>query len=215
MTIVTSDLSSSGGYPRKRARTRRQLINAGMAVLADKGPAGTTVGEIARTAKMATGTFYNHFPSVPDLVDTVTGELATGVAIGRETLDQIANDPALRVLLGTGQLLDLAEDDPVSARAFVRLLSSVPTFRGRVRDVAAGAVNDGMQTGRFATWSLDATTDALLGAVVQWMRSILAEEDQADVTRKDRFAIVLSLLGVDRSEFAEIIEQSEAIASGS
>ena len=212
MTTVTSDPPSPGGYPKKRARTRRQLLNAGMVVLADKGPEGATVSEIARTARMATGTFYNHFQSMPDLVEAVTDELATGVAIGHETLERIANDPASRVLLGTGQLLDLAHDDPASARAFVALLSTVPPFRARVRMVIAGAIEDGITAGRFAATSLDTTTDALLGAVVQWMRSILAGEAAASAARDDQFTIVLSLLGVDASELSTIIDHTEAVA---
>ncbi len=196
MTFVTSDSPIAAGYPKKRARTRRQLMNAGMTVLAQKGPDGATVGEIAREARVATGTFYNHFPSINDLVEAVTNELTTGVQIGRETLDQIENDPAVRVLVGTGQLLDLAQDDPESARAFVSLLATVPHFRDRVRSIIGGAIADGVTAGRFAERDVDFTVDALLGSVVQWMRTTLSDEANEQGARSDQFRIALSIVGV-------------------
>ena len=64
-----SNNTETGGYPRKRARTRRALLTAGMVVLAEKGPEGATVGEIARQAHVSSGTFYNHFVSIADLDD--------------------------------------------------------------------------------------------------------------------------------------------------
>ncbi|MEL7159038.1 MAG: hypothetical protein AAFN30_20930, partial [Actinomycetota bacterium] len=42
--------------------------------------------------QQSTGTFYNHFPSLADLVDEVTGRLLTGVEIGETTLAAIEND---------------------------------------------------------------------------------------------------------------------------
>lgn len=197
MTTMTNAVTSdAGGYPRKRARTRRQLLNAGMLVLADKGPDGATVGAIARTAKVATGTFYNHFDSIDDLVLAITTELTAAVQIGRDTLVAIANDPAVRVLLGTEQLLDLAEADPDSAMAFVSLLASVPDFRARVRTIIGDTIVDGIDSGRFVNRRPGVVADALLGSVVQWMRSTLHDEDGDGLGRVDQLATVLSLVGV-------------------
>lgn len=196
------------GYPRKRARTRRALLAAGMMVLAEKGPEGATVGEIARRAHVSSGTFYNHFLSIEDLVEAVAGELSTGVEIGRDTLNAIEHDPAMRVLLGSAQLLDLVDDDPPSAAAFVALLATVPVFRDRVRLLVSGALADGIDTGRFADHDLMALTDAVLGSVVQWMRTGLA--DHGAVTPSDRsphYRIVLALVGIGGSEAAALIDQ--------
>ena len=200
----------SAGYPRKRARTRRQLVSAGMRVLAESGPDGATIGAIAREAQISTGTFYNHFPSLPDLVAAVTDELTTGVQIGRETLDLIAHDPAVRVLLGTRQLLDLAADDPEAASAFVELLADVPDFRSRVRSIVAGAIEDGIAAGRFPDRDTDAVTDAVLGAVIQWMRSDLAGDRLRSFKGTDsipaRLTVALSIVGVDHGEADALIE---------
>ncbi len=205
----------SDGYPRKRAQTRRRLINAGMAVLSRRGPDGATVGEISGEAGMASATFYNHFPSLMDLVEAVTDELVSGVEIGGATLVSIDHDPAIRVLIGTHQLLDLAKDDPRSASAFVTLLADIPKFRDRVRSIVSRALADGVDQGRFRTVDLTVLTDAVLGAVVQWMRTILA--GLAGGTSTDRrylestheqLRIMLSIVGIDSTEAEELIDRS-------
>lgn len=187
-------------------------MTAGMAVVADKGPDGATVGEIAREAHVSSGTFYNHFLSIEDLVDAIAGELGTAVEIGRDTLTVIENDPAMRVLIGSAQLLRLVDDDPASASAFVALLASVSVFRDRVRLLVSGALSDGIDAGRFVDTNLMALTDAVLGSVVQWMRTDLAQSGYG--LRSDRDAqlrIVMSIVGVERSEEAELLERLRSV----
>src|SRR3990172_5528227 len=47
---------------RSRADTRRRLLEAGTALFAENGLHGVTSAQIARRARVATGTFYLHFP---------------------------------------------------------------------------------------------------------------------------------------------------------
>lgn len=200
---------ASTGYTRKRQQTRKRLIAAGMVVLARNGPAGARVAEIAAEAGVATGTFYNHFPSLADLIDDVTGRLVTGVEIGDTTLAAIENDAAVRVAIGTHQLLSLVEDDPVAAAAFVRLLAAVPEFGTRVRTIVAGAVADGMATGRFPPADVETVADACLGSVVQWIRSLLAGEGgTADIA--DRLIIMSRLVGLDPGEAEAVVARALA-----
>ena len=183
-----------------------------MTVIADRGPDGATVGHIAREAHVSSGTFYNHFLSIEDLVDAITGELGTAVEIGRDTLNVIENDPAMRVLIGASQLLDLVDDDEASASAFVALLATVPVFRDRVRLLVGGALGDGIATGRFVGTDLMALTDAVLGSVVQWMRTGLAQRGSA--RRPDRHAqlrIVLAIVGVVSEEAPGLIDRLEKL----
>lgn len=147
-----------------------------MEVLAERGPGGATVGEIARRARVSPGTFYNHFEDLPTLVTAVVDELAAGVEIGNEQLQAVEHDAAARVAIGTRQLLDLATSDPAMARAFVALLATVPEFRRRVRRTVGIAISDGVTQGRFAPAPGTMVPDAILGSVVQWMRTRLADE---------------------------------------
>jgi hypothetical protein len=144
---------------------------------------------------------------LPDLVTAVVDELATGVEIGRDLLTDVEHDPAARVLIGTRQLLTLTVDDPVSARAFVSLMASVPELRTRVRSIVRGAVADGIDAGRFAPRDPDVTTDALLGAVLQWMRSRLAGDAGPD-QESAQLRAALGIAGLPDADVDEVLRRA-------
>lgn len=199
------------GYPRKRAQTRRRLLNAGAAVLAEHGPGHVTAGEVAAAAEMAVGTFYNHFPSVDHLIEAVAHDLGRGIEIGRDTLADIERDPARRVAIGVLQLLQMAEDDPVSAAAFVTLAAVRPEFRARVRGIVGQAIREGVEGGSFDVSVGPAATNAVLGTTLQSMRSrLLGESTHSDATEVAQ--LVMRLLGA--SGIDTIVEQARLAVPG-
>jgi AcrR family transcriptional regulator len=64
----------SGARERQKQQTRQALLAAARRVLAQRGFAGTTTREIALEAKVASGTFFVHFPSVGALVSALLDE---------------------------------------------------------------------------------------------------------------------------------------------
>lgn len=52
---------------RRQAETRRRIVDATVALHEEKGPAATTVAEIARRAGVSRLTVYNHFPTDGEL----------------------------------------------------------------------------------------------------------------------------------------------------
>jgi AcrR family transcriptional regulator len=63
MSVAEPDVSLAETAPaRSRAETRRRLLEAGTALFAESGLHGVTSARIARRARVATGTFYLHFP---------------------------------------------------------------------------------------------------------------------------------------------------------
>ena len=206
-------LADTGGYPRKRARTRRRLLDAAIAAIAEQGPTGLTIGDIAARAGFASGTFYNHFTTMSHLVDAVIDELAGGVEIARDALDRVEHDPAARVAIGTRQMLHLTRASPSSARAFISLLVTGTAFRTRVRAAVRAAVEDGIQVGRFRGRSTDLTTDAVLGTVMQWMRSTL--ENHADPAQPEfehqHLRMILAVVGLPEVDVDPVIEHVTAM----
>ncbi len=208
---IAPDDADRGGYPRKRRQTRRRLLNAGTAVLADRGPGNVSAAEIANAAGVAIGTFYNHFPSVEDFIDAVANDLGRGIEIGSDTLADIEHDPARRVAIGVLQLLRMADDDPASAAAFAALVAVRPEFRARVRGIVGQAIRDGVDAGRFDVAPGESATNAVLGTTLQAMRSrLLGETDPSDAL--DVARLVLRVLGTDEHETDAIIEHSLAAA---
>ena len=208
--MTTTQLTT--GYPRKRERTRRRLLSAGVTALAERGPAGISAGGIASSAGVATGTFYNHFPTVDDFFDAIAHQVGRGVEIGQATLAEIEHDPATRVAIGVLQLLHMADTDPAAASAFVTLVAARPDFRARVRTLVGDAIIDGVDARRFDVEVGSASTDAVLGAALQSMRSLILDEsthaDAAGVAR-----LVLRLLGVETDEIDSIVNRALTAAA--
>ncbi len=206
-------VDEGAGYPRKRRQTRRRLLNAGTAVLAERGPGHTTAAQVAKSAGVAIGTFYNHFPTIDDLIVAIAHDLGRGVEISNDTLTEIEHDPARRVAIGVFQLLDMAENAPAAAAAFASLAAALPDFRTRVRGVVGQAIADGVAAGRFDVVPGPAATNAVLGTSLQSVRSRLLDETTAD-DAPEVARLVLRLLGTDPSEIDAIVEQSSTSARG-
>jgi len=58
------------------AETRRRIVDAAIALHAEKGILGTTWPDIAKRADVALGTVYRHFPGLDQLVPACTSENA-------------------------------------------------------------------------------------------------------------------------------------------
>ncbi len=199
--------TDDGGYPKKRARTRAQLRQAGMVAIAQHGPEAVTVGEVAKLAGVAQGTFYNHFPSLADLIDEIAEQLGTGVEIARDALDAIESDPASRVAIGVLQLVDMADRDPTAAAAFVALAAARPGFRARVRAIIGRAIADGADGGGFDVEDGAAPLNAVLGTCLQSMRSITLGETDGSIGPSVA-RLVLRTLGLGDDRSAQVVDRA-------
>jgi len=101
---------------RSRAQTRARLLEAGLALFAERGLHGVTTHDIAARAGVAAGTFYLHFADKRELLRVVAAET---IASLRERLDR-----ATRAARGS------REGVPAFSEA---LLSFAEEHRDRVR----------------------------------------------------------------------------------
>src|SRR5260370_33334138 len=72
---------AQGAYKMERraeasAQTRRRIVDAAIALHAEKGVLGTSWADIARRADVAVGTVYRYFPTHDQLVPACTSENA-------------------------------------------------------------------------------------------------------------------------------------------
>ena len=114
----------------KRARTRAQIVEAGLVLLAERPPEALTVDAIVEAAGVAKGTFYYHFQSVEELVAAVGASLA-------DSFDELLApsllgepDPIVRMSLAFTKFLEKAINDPLWGRLVVRS-AQVPAALGR------------------------------------------------------------------------------------
>ena len=114
----------------KRARTRAQIVEAGLMLLAERPPEALTVDAIVEAAGVAKGTFYYHFQSIEELVAAVGAKLADSFdeLLAPSRLDE--PDPVERMSFAFTKFLEKAINDPLWGRLVVRS-AQVPAALGR------------------------------------------------------------------------------------
>ena len=147
-----SKASVSGSRTRQRQATRRQLVEAGLAVVAARGFAGATTAAIAAASGKAHGTVFVHFRTRDVLVAELVEEI--GRAISQRLADIPDDTPGVGEVLDAhlaalarhevlyARLLGEATTLPPAARARLFALQSGIAWRLRTayaRDVARGA----------------------------------------------------------------------------
>lgn len=192
------------GY-RKKERTRRQLVAAGLRVLAEKGQ-GLTVSDVVAEAEVSNGTFYNYFADRDELVEALAEHSALELAAA--TAGEPIDDPARRFAVATTRMLQHATHDPTWARVMLRLVgrpgSGVDLARYLREDL-----EEGFARGRFAFGPDDATLDQVAGLIVMTIRRIVEGQAAADAPRQ-AVQRGLRALGVGEDESAKLAADSFA-----
>src|SRR5947208_14906131 len=116
---------------RKRARTRKPLIDAAVDLIERNGYEATTIADIAAAAEIGTRTFFSYFPSKEDLLFPETDRRVKVAvdAIADRSPDEEPADVLLRALREAN---DESEDMTGRLAALrIRLTMEVPAVRGR------------------------------------------------------------------------------------
>jgi AcrR family transcriptional regulator len=193
---------------RKREKTRRQLVAAGLRVLADKGE-GFTVSDVVAQADVSNGTFYNYFVDRDELLDAIAEQLALSLATA--TAGKSIADPARRFALATARMIQHAVQDDVWARVVQRLASrpgaALSLDRYLREDLA-----EGLAQGRFDVGPEDAALDQVAGLVVMTIRRVVERQAQPDAPQR-AVERGLRALGVAPGEAATLAAEAVAAAA--
>ena len=150
----------------RSARTQGRILEAALAVFAERGPDAPVIDDFVAAAGVSRGTFYNHFESVDELL------LATAEWTTRELVQTIEGamaaleGPTLRLGVGLRLFFARAQRDPVWCR-FVARVWRIGGLELPLRDVDAG-----IRLGHFRVPSRDAARDLLLGAMREALQRI-------------------------------------------
>ncbi len=188
---------------RRKARTRRALLAAGQRLFGEQGFDATTVAEIAETADVAIGSFYNYFDTKDELLAALLQETLAEHLRRMQARRAGIDDPAEAISVAHRHFVRLASEEPGWARLLVRL--DVPY---RVTDDVLGrpAMRDlraGIAAGRFQVADPRLALRASGGALIAVMHAVLLGElgKRADCEHAEG---VLRSFGLDPAEAAEI-----------
>jgi len=202
MVIRSSDEKPSRGH-KKRERTRRQLVAAGLEVLAEKGDA-LTVSDVVAAAEVSNGTFYNYFADRDELIDAVAEHSLLSLA-AQSAMQTAEADPAVRFATATSMALGRAMSDPTWGRTILRLSDHRRSSPGEMRRYLREDLATGFDQGRFVFGPDDVTLDFVTGLLLMTIRRIVrGEAGPGHVERV--LARALRVLGIDEAEATSLVE---------
>jgi AcrR family transcriptional regulator len=201
--VGRSSETRTRGY-RKKERTRAQLIEAGLRILAEKGQ-GMTVSDVAAEAGVSSGTFYNYFADRDEFTEVLAEHYMMSLAAA--AAEEPIEDPARRFATATVRVLRRAQDDRIWASAMLRLLSR-PDYEVDLSRYLREDLDSGLAAGRFDVGSEDAVLDQVSGLIFMTVRRIVEGRAAADAPRR-AVEVGLRSLGIPASEAADIASEAE------
>jgi AcrR family transcriptional regulator len=169
----TGKTSPPGSVQGKRERTRAQLINTAMAMLADNSLGSVSILELATAAGVSNGTFYNYFQTREELVMAAAARLSEQLAGHLRSEFIGVNDPAERIVIAARTFMERTCEEPVFGWALLRLVGTLPRLSEKVRQSILLDVREGKAKGRFHFSSEVAAADMVLGTLLVGIRSLL------------------------------------------
>jgi AcrR family transcriptional regulator len=194
---------------RRKQATRQALLDATHTLLASRSLDALSVDEIAMSADVAKGTFYNYFPDkdalARELASQVRARLETEIARANEGLE----DPAARIARAFCTLLKFSLNSPKQAAAMMRLFPhatdpSAPINSGVRRDVV-----NGLTRGRIVAPSEDTAIAFIVGVFMAGVnRALDLSPGRARALVRDLGTILLHGLGLGRTQAERVMNQA-------
>jgi len=201
----------------RRERMRARLLSSAMRLVADKGPAATSIDDVISTAEVSRGTFYKYFPSPDALVRELAIEIANELIAMAEPVVLSYADPAERMASGIRLVARLAIDHPLAATFLVRL--GWPDARGpnMLLDFVKRDLSEGIRQGRFARMPIALALNIVTGAVLGATHCMLEPDCDSDFAEQSA-AAALRALGLDAKSAVRIangpLKPVEILAEG-
>lgn len=188
----------------KRERTRLALLEAAVAVFGERGVQVATIQDIADAARVATGTFYNHFKSKDELLSALALWIGDGFCQRIVQSYEHIPDGAERMAIGNRRYIQLALDTPHWALLLMQLVAAAPEAGARIASYSLADLRLGIKQKRFRITNERAAIDLIGGTISAAMRSVALGELPAAARRGGYDSAVATLvlqgLGMDGDE---------------
>ena len=182
----------------RRARTKSQILDAGVMLLAERPPEALTVDAVVEAAGVAKGTFYYHFQSIEELAAAVGARLGESFDDLLTPARQEIEDPVERLCFAFERFMEKAGSDPDWARLVVQSSQSTEFGRG-VRAHLKADIAAAILQGRLSIRDPELAADIVIGTWLQVARGVLERGARPELTRQ-AIEAVLRALGATRSK---------------
>ncbi|MFB9907460.1 TetR/AcrR family transcriptional regulator [Allokutzneria oryzae] len=209
--------AEQGLRERKKQRTRVALVEAALALFAEKGYERTTVAQIAAAADVSTRTFFDHFPSKEDVLFTHPVERAELVMNTIAACDGSESPSELLVRALKENLLSTVWNQDITSGAAalrISLLKSVPALQAHalhrllaVEQQMADALC-AVYPNRLTPYEAAVMVGSVIGGILAAVRVAAVDCEDPDVVRQELYkAIDLTSRGLahfDRTSAAAL-----------
>ena len=197
MRAMTTQAAAPTRLDRRKARTRRALVDAARRILAERGTTDVSIQEITDTADVGFGSFYNHFETKAELFEAAVREVLDEYG---ESLDRACSeltDSAEIYAVGVRMTARLALTRPAVAQVLVQVGMS---YAWAEQGLAARALRDlrrGVEDGRFTIADPRMGLLSTAGCVLAFLQISLDRPDEFDGSDADDLAeMLLRMLGM-------------------
>lgn len=182
---------------RRKARTRRALVDAARALLVERGTDDVSIQEITTRADVGFGSFYNHFTTKTELFEVaVTEALAEHGAYLDEVTAGIA-DPAEVFAVSYRATAMLADTRPAMAKILVQI---GPAYMADEHGLGPRALRDierAVAADRFVVEDPRLALVSIAGTLFAYLQTRLTQPDAFGPAAPDHLAEqVLRMLGM-------------------
>ena len=135
---------------RSRIATRARLVAAGRRVFAEKGVVAASITDIAETADVGRGSFYNFFQSKEELVEAITAEVGDELVRIEQTVAEMFTDQAEALVAILHCARTVLNADETMAWFAVRVQAIGGTLYNKFHAMLCGTLERGRDAGRFS-----------------------------------------------------------------
>jgi AcrR family transcriptional regulator len=185
----------------RRERMRSRLMQAAFALASEGGISSVTIDAVVARAEVARGTFYKYFESSQSLLEAVGSEVSDVLIETMNPFVSRLEDPAERIAVGVGQVLQIGQLYPPLAGFLVRAGWPARDLSPRFHTVVDVTLREGMAQARFADMPVGLAQGVVLGALLGALFGVTA---QTPVALVSTIAAVLRGLGVSADEAARL-----------
>ena len=158
---------------KKRQKTHDQLVQTAVTMLADDSFSSSSILQIATTAGVSNGTFYNYFQSKDQLMEAAALSISEQMAWQLRRQFEGVEDPAQRVVIAAFTFMGRVLEDAEFGWALMRLAGTLPKMSEAIRSSVLMDVREGLEKGRFHFSSEVAAIDLVLGTLMSGIRTLL------------------------------------------
>lgn len=191
-------------------KTRQALLDAGQHLFSALSEDGVSIDDIVRQARVAKGSFYNHFDDKDALAKEIYHRLRLDIEGQIKAINENVEDPARRSCRALCTYARIAIDNPAQARLVARLITADMSPAADVNQGVVADTTHALRAGRYNIPSVDAGVVLKIGLAHAVITRLMdgADRFEAVTVAQQLCTLKLRALGLEAVEAEMIAAQS-------